>query len=350
MANSNQKIVRTSKRLDKMFLPTFIITFVAYFIIFYLVISIDTKGPDLEEVKKRNIKKAARILVKAEEKEKKEIKEKKQDLLRDKGDDKNLTEEQQEVQEVTKTISNEAKKVVRKSAKQRRAERSARKAKRAKAKAARRSAAKARASARLQKIKAKGRGIGAGSASSKAYESFKGTKGGDLAGKLAKSGGVGVGGRGGSGGGSGIGRASGGGLGIGTGGIDDFLEGGDYGDVGSVEGVDEFTVTPLKLKKGSKKSSRDLGSVQGIVSKKSKGLQKCIKRARSKFNTLSGNLLYQFTIKANGRVSRVRITKSSWNNKKYGKIVEKCIIKAIKGWRFGKVSKGNVTIEQVMVF
>ena len=132
--------------------------------------------------------------------------------------------------------------------------------------------------------------------------------------------------------------------------IDDFLKSGDYGDAGSVEGVDEFTVTPLKLKKGSKKYSRDLGNVQETVSKKSKGLQKCIKRARSKFNTLSGNLFYQATIKANGRVSKVKIAKSSWNNKRYGKMVEKCIIKAIKGWRFAKVSKGNVTFEQVMVF
>ena len=148
----------------------------------------------------------------------------------------------------------------------------------------------------------------------------------------------------------GVGRSGGGGIGVGTGGIEDLLGSGDFGDVTSVAGIDDFKVTPLVLKKGSKKTSRSMGDIQSVVAKKSRSLEKCIKRARNKFKTLAGQVLYSFKIKKNGKVTRVKIVNSSWNNKKYGKQVEKCLKKAVGSWKFPAVSKGDVTIEQMMIF
>ncbi len=340
MATNDNIKFQVSKRLDKIFIPTFIGTAIIYFALFFVMINIDTSGPDPEEVLKKNIRKAA-LIVKAQKKEEKKEVEK-EEVTTSSNNDKKVEEET--VEEVVKEVSKETKKVAKKSASQKRKERASRKAKRKKARDVRREKAASRSATRLAKIQAKSRG--AGGASATAYESFKGSKGGsgDLAKTLSSSGGVSSKGKG------GVGRSGGGGIGVGTGGIEDLLGSGDFGDVTSVEGIDDFKVTPLVLKKGSKKSSRNIADIQTVISKKAKNLQKCIKRARNKFKTLSGQILYQFTIKKNGKVTRVKIAKSSWNNKKYGRQVEACVKKAIKSWKFPAVSKGNVTIEQVMIF
>ena len=287
----------------------------------------------------KNRKKAAMIVKAQEIKEKKEEKK----IEKKTTKDEKKTEEEEVVEEVIKKISEETQKVTKKSAAQKRKERTARKAKRNKARNERRAKAASRSAARLAKIQAKSRG--AGGASATAYESFKGNKGGsgDLAKTLSRSGGV-------STKGTGVGRSGGGGIGVGTGGIEDLLGSGDFGDVTSVEGIDDFKVTPLVLKKGSKKSSRRMGDIKAAVEKKSKNLQKCIKRGRNKFKTLAGQVYYSFKIKKNGKVARVKVIKSSWNNKKYGKQVEKCLKKAVGSWKFSAVSKGDVTIEQMMIF
>jgi TonB family protein len=55
-----------------------------------------------------------------------------------------------------------------------------------------------------------------------------------------------------------------------------------------------------------------------------------------------------FTIKYNGRVSRVRVVQSSMRNKK----VESCVTRRIRSWRFQPIDRkeGDVTFTQKFVF
>ncbi len=347
----NQKYIDISKKIDKNFLPIFIIAFILYSIAFYFFVNIDTKGEDREKVLKRNIKKTVKIAQNIEKKEKKE--EQKKEAIEEESSKESSSEKSEEdaaVEEVVKkNVSKETRKAVRKTAAQRKKARAARKAKRAKARAARRARGRQIAAAKMAKIRARSRG--AQSKYAVSYDSFKGSGGGgNIASKLASSGGVSIGGAGG-GSGKGVGRSSGGGVSVGAGGLGDFLSESDYGEVAAVEGIDDFKVTPLKINKGKNKSSRNISDIQTEVNRKQKGLTKCIKRARSKFPSLSGSVKYTFTIKKNGKVARVKILKRSWNNKRYGKVAEKCIIKTIKSWRFAKVSKGgDLKLNSIIVF
>lgn len=335
-----------AKKIDKNFMPIFLIAAVIYAVSFYLFVSINTKAEDRVKLLKRNIKKTVTI---AQNEVKKEEVKKVETPVETEVKSGESKEEAAVDEVVSKNVSKETKQAVRKTASQRKKARANRKARRSKAKAARKAKGRKAAAARLAKIRAKSRGYSSGSSS--AYTSFTGSSGGgNIAGKLASSGGVSIGGAGGAGGG-GVGRSNGGGIGVGAGGIGDFLSESDYGEISSVEGVKDFKVTPLKVNRGKNKSTRTISQVQTAVNRKQKGLTKCIKRARSKFPSLTGSIKYTFTIKKNGKVTKVRILKRSWNNKRYGKIAEKCIIRAIKSWRFSKVSKGgNLTLNSIIVF
>ena len=121
--------------------------------------------------------------------------------------------------------------------------------------------------------------------------------------------------------------------------------------ISSNESIDDFRVAqPLVFKNSNKKNVRDSDETQSIINIKLKSLEKCIKKGRNKFKKLTGKVLYSFQIQENGNVTKVRIVNSSWNNKKYGKHVEKCLIKTFELWRFPRVHKGHLTVEQYISF
>ncbi len=359
MSNSaalNYNVV--SKKLDRYFMPVFVIVGVVYGILYFaLVVSYDTKGPDKDALRKKNITRAASIIVKKVEDQikKEEIADNEAAASAAAGPaEAAAVEEKAETEAVKGQVSEGTKKAVKQSAAQKEKAAESRKARRAAAQAQRSAAAGERAAARLAKIQAKSRSAGGGG--SEAYASFKsGGGGGDLASKLSSSGGIGIGGGGSGkagGGGGGTGRAGGGsGFGGGKGSLDDFLSGGSYGDATAVEGVSDFKVTPLAVKgKGSQSSSRKTDDLQRELNQRLKTLQQCIKKGRSRNNELTGSIIVQFTIKPDGKVNRVRVSKSSWNDPATGKIVEKCILDGIEEWRFTPVEKGEITIEQPFIF
>lgn len=360
MSNSavlNYNVV--AKKLDRFFFPIFISVGVIYCILyFFLVIGYDTKGPDKEAMRKKNTVRAASMIVKKVEDQikKEEIADKEAVASAAAGPvEAAAGEEKAETEAVKGQVSEGTKKAVKQSAAQKEKAAEGRKARRAAAQAQRSAAAGERAAARLAKIQAKSRSA-SGGGGSEAYASFKsGGGGGDLASKLSSSGGIGIGGGGAGkagGGGGGTGRAGGGsGFGGGKGSLDDFLSGGSYGDVTAVEGVSDFKVTPLAVKgKGSQSSSRKTDDLQRELNQRLKTLQQCIKKGRSRNNELTGSIIVQFTIKPDGKVNRVRVSKASWNDPATGKIVEKCILDGIEEWRFTPVEKGEITIEQPFIF
>lgn len=341
MSTANGYTCTVSKRFDGLFWPVFFTTGVIYFIIFFGIISlVDTTGPDREKLKKENIAKAARKITVTQVVEKPE-----ENVISDEGQkEEEKTEEEKVVEE---NVTQETKQAVRKSAEQIRREAEKRKEIRAQRRAEQQARIKAKAAARMKKIQAKSR-VGS-SASSDAYSSYSGTggSGAGLAEKLSKSGGVGVG----TSGSGGLGRSEGGGVSVGTGSIDDFLSGTDFGELTEVEGVDDknFKVSPLQVRDGGD-GGRNQGEINRAIDAKTRTLVSCIKRARNRYQTLRGSLIFSITIKPDGRVTNIKIIKSSWSNKAGGRIVEKCIRSSIRVWKFPQSTGGDITIEKPIIF
>ncbi|HES59146.1 MAG TPA: TonB family protein, partial [Caldithrix sp.] len=63
---------------------------------------------------------------------------------------------------------------------------------------------------------------------------------------------------------------------------------------------------------------------------------------------LKGSVTVQFTIRADGKVDRARISDSTLRNKN----AETCILRRVQSWRFKKIDakEGEVTFSQKYIF
>lgn len=348
----------TAKKMDSYFLPVFISVGIIYALIYFgLIVGYDTHGPDREIMRKTNVKRAAEIIVKKVEQQiEQKIKPlplkpaitttnvpKIEQVTEDAGKKDIATAVKDQVSTATKKIvgTSEAKKL--KIAETRAIERN-------RVKAEREQQALVKGQARLAVIQAKSTRAGGGSAES--YKQFTASSSGNISAKLAAGGGISVSGGGSGKAGGGSGRSSNvASFGGGKGTLDDVFGGRNYGDISDVAGIEEFKVTPLAVKsKGTQNSSRKTEDLQKELNARLKTLQQCIKKGRSRSNELTGAVVVQFAIKADGKVNRVRIVKASWNDNGSGKIVENCICDGIAEWRFSPVEKGEISIEQPFIF
>jgi TonB family protein len=100
--------------------------------------------------------------------------------------------------------------------------------------------------------------------------------------------------------------------------------------------------------RGTKSSARSQDAIGRIVGKHSDAIEDCYKRESRINPNLKGSVTAEFTISPTGRVTRVRIRKSTLKSKK----VESCIARKIRSWRFDAIDKkdGDVTARYKWIF
>ena len=142
------------------------------------------------------------------------------------------------------------------------------------------------------------------------------------------------------------------GTGTGAAGIDDLIEGG-VGPAGSVSIARSGGFT-LKMEKasitgrGSRAADRSQDAISRVVNKHAEAIENCYKREVRLNPNLKGSITVQFTIRADGKVDRARISNSTLRNKK----TESCILRRVQSWRFKKIDskEGEVTFRQKYIF
>ena len=99
---------------------------------------------------------------------------------------------------------------------------------------------------------------------------------------------------------------------------------------------------------GTKSANRSGDELSRIINSHNDAIEYCYKRESKLDPNLKGDIMVEFVIAFNGRVTNVKITNSSLRNKQ----VENCIIGRIRGWRFKPISKaeGDVTVRQKYIF
>ncbi len=99
---------------------------------------------------------------------------------------------------------------------------------------------------------------------------------------------------------------------------------------------------------GTKSANRSSDELSRIINSHNDAIEYCYKRESKLDPNLKGDVMVEFVIAYNGRVTNVRVTDSSLRNKQ----VESCIIGRIRGWRFKPISKaeGDVTVRQKYIF
>lgn len=147
-------------------------------------------------------------------------------------------------------------------------------------------------------------------------------------------------------------RKLGGGTGTGEAGIDDLIEGG-IGPTGSATVARRGNFS-IKFTKGnvsgraSKQTSRSAEAIGRVINKHTDAIMSCYKKEARLNPHLSGSLTVIFTIRANGRVSRIRFGGSTLKNRK----IEACVKSRIRSWRFQAINpkEGDVTFRQKFIF
>lgn len=143
-----------------------------------------------------------------------------------------------------------------------------------------------------------------------------------------------------------------GGGGSGSAGIDDLIEGGiGQGGSKSIARRGDFSI---KFEKGSvsgrasKATSRSAEAIGAVVNQHTDAIESCYKKEARINPNLKGSISIQFTIKADGKVSNVRIANSSLQNRK----VESCVKRRVSRWRFQSINakEGAVTFRQKFIF
>ena len=99
---------------------------------------------------------------------------------------------------------------------------------------------------------------------------------------------------------------------------------------------------------GTKSANRSGDELSRIINSHNDAIEYCYKRESKLDPNLKGDVMVEFVIAYNGRVTNVRVTDSSLRNKN----VENCIIGRIRGWRFKPISQaeGDVTVRQKYIF
>lgn len=138
----------------------------------------------------------------------------------------------------------------------------------------------------------------------------------------------------------------------GTAGIDDLIQGGvGASSSKSIARRGKFSIKMEKgsvAGKGSKATARSADAIGRVVNDHQDAIISCYKKEARLNPSLKGSVTVVFTIRANGRVSNIRIEKSTLKNRS----AENCIKRRIRSWRFQPIDpkQGNVSFRQKFVF
>ncbi len=151
---------------------------------------------------------------------------------------------------------------------------------------------------------------------------------------------------------SSLGERRGSGGRTGGAGIDDLI-GSGVGQSGSVS-INRNASFAIKGVEGSvsgrgtKSSARSQDAIGRVVGKHSDAIENCYKKESRINPNLKGSLTAQFTISPAGRVTQVRIVKSTLKSRN----IENCVTRRIKSWRFDKIDKkeGDVKARYKWIF
>lgn len=138
----------------------------------------------------------------------------------------------------------------------------------------------------------------------------------------------------------------------GTAGIDDLIKGG-IGQTSS-KSIARRGNFSIRFEKGSvsgkasKSTSRSAETIGRVVTQHQDAVENCYRKEARLNPNLKGSIAIQFTIQPNGRVARVKITRSTLKNRK----VESCVKRRVSSWRFQAINpkEGSVTFSQKFVF
>jgi len=133
--------------------------------------------------------------------------------------------------------------------------------------------------------------------------------------------------------------------------VDDLLTGlGSSGStsIGRVGSISMALESARVSGSGSKAVFRSSEEISRVINTHTNAIEYCYKREARLNPNLSGNILLEFIIGANGHVKSTRIIKSTLQNKS----IESCIISRVRGWRFKPISKneGDVAVRQKYIF
>jgi uncharacterized protein len=91
--------------------------------------------------------------------------------------------------------------------------------------------------------------------------------------------------------------------------------------------------------------SIDEAVVSRVIRRRQSALKSCYAKARREKRNLKGTLTVRFQIGTLGRITRIKTTHST-----VGSLVSRCVMSAMKGWRFPKPTGGPVTLERTWTF
>jgi len=99
---------------------------------------------------------------------------------------------------------------------------------------------------------------------------------------------------------------------------------------------------------GRKSIYRSQAELSYVINEHNSAIEYCYKKETRQNPNLKGDLDVEFIVDFKGRVTDVRIVRSSMYNKK----IEKCIMSRIKGWRFKPIAQdeGEVKVRQKYIF
>ena len=138
----------------------------------------------------------------------------------------------------------------------------------------------------------------------------------------------------------------------GTTGIDDLIEGGT--GASSSKSIARRGKFAIKMEegsvagKGSKSTARSADAIGRVVTQHQDAIINCYRKEARLNPNLKGSITVVFTIRANGRVTRINISNSTLRNRS----VESCVKSRIRSWRFQPIGakEGDVTFRQKFVF
>ncbi len=138
----------------------------------------------------------------------------------------------------------------------------------------------------------------------------------------------------------------------GTTGIDDLIEGGT--GASSSKSIARRGKFAIKMEegsvagRGSKSTARSADAIGRIITQHQDAIINCYRKEARLNPSLKGSITIVFTIKVNGRVTKIDISNSTLKNRN----VESCVKSRIRSWRFQPISdkEGDVTFRQKFVF
>ena len=99
---------------------------------------------------------------------------------------------------------------------------------------------------------------------------------------------------------------------------------------------------------GSKHQLRTPEAILDVVSSYKSSIVHCYNKALKQYSKLEGRLVVEFTITAQGEVSKAEIVSSTLEKTNSG--LEDCVISMVRSWRFAPIPLGTTTVVYPFVF